>query len=540
MQIKSSILFTLIVFIASVSLHAQQKDNLFINSGDLISQGTKLQDEGKNSEAIRLYQQIPRSDTGYADALYWLSYTCSADSQHAAAIDYAFEGMRLFPHLKKKYIPVAATVYEKMGKPADAVSLYSSAIVENPHSASLYLDRGITHYRAKNMVAASKDIEMSLLIDPYYSPAHFFRGTLYAAEGKLVPAVLAFKTYLLIDPGGKYYRAVINTLSAIARVTDEITDILSKNPGAGKDNFGPVQEIVVSKIALDKQYQLKAALEDVIVRQLQVIDEQLKYVEEDKSFAMQYYVPLYKKLFSEGNFEPMIFTLFSGLELEKVTAWNKNNKKKSENFINSAVEYLNLIRSTRELHKNKRDATAVYYTFEEGECSGKGILTNKAKSLYTGDWEFYHTNGQPKASGRFNESEEKTGVWQYFYETGKIKEKSNYLNGKVNGLLEAWYENGNRWLVQHYADGELDGTQTSYYYNDNVDIINNYKKGKKEGSQKEYNSKGYLYYSTNYTADKENGRVITFFEGGQVKEEYSIINGKKEGAYINYFEKWQN
>ncbi len=536
MQNKAGILLLFFLVFTSVSLHAQYNDNLFINSGDLIRQGAKLHEEGKYGEAIRLYKQIPRSDTNYADALYELGYSCSADSQYTSAVNYTLEGMRLFPHLKQKYTLVAANALDNTGKSADAIALYNSAVAGNPNAAILYFNRGITYYNLKDKEAARNDFEKCLLTDPYYSSAHYFRGVLYLEEAKLVPAVLAFKTYLLVAPDGKYKNKVITLLSSIARVTDEITGILSKNQQAGRDNFSPVQEILLSKIALDKQYQLKAALEDVIVRQLQVIDEQLRYIAADKSFAMQYYVPLYEKIFSENNFEPMIFTIFSGLELEKVTAWNKSNKKKSDNFITSAVEYLSLIRSTREPDKNKRTASTTYYLFEEGEFTGKGILTDKSKSLYTGSWNFYHLNGQVKARGRFNEAEEKQGEWQYFYETGKIKEKTNYINGKVNGLSEAWYENGNRWLVQHYADDELEGSQASYYYNGNMHILNNYKKGKKEGSQKEYNSKGYVYYTTSYSDDKENGQVITYFEGGQVKEEFAYQNDKKEGTYKSYFE----
>ena len=517
-----------------------QTNNPLINSGDIIKRADALSDDGKYKDAIDLYKQISRSDSNYVDALYELSSSCYSDSEMEASYKYAKMGADLFPERFTKFVMQEANALDAMKKPEEAVVLYDQVLAKDPQSAITYFNKSISLIAQQKEEEAKVCLEKCLLINPYYKSAHYFLGKIFLKEGKLIPAMLAFKTYMLVAPSGKYAVATVGLMSDIAKVTDDVTEY-DKNKVAGKDDdFDFLQQILISKVALDREYKLKAALEDPIVRQIQVVDEKLQYNKNDKGFCMQFYVPLYQQIFADGNFEPMIFTMFSGLNIKSVGEWNKKHKKQVDPFVSNAADYLNKIRSTRILNAVERKAAADNYLYAEGEYVGKGAYTKDKDGNYqlSGDWLFYYDNGALKTKGAFNSDYKKEGPWVFYYDNGELKEKVNYKNGDQVGLAEGWWDNGNRWYNETFVDNKTDGVQTLYYFNDNVNSITTYKADKKNGPEKSYNSDGELTYTTNYTDDEEDGAAKSFYgPSGIIKDEVTYKAGKAQGTYKSFTEK---
>jgi antitoxin component YwqK of YwqJK toxin-antitoxin module len=48
-------------------------------------------------------------------------------------------------------------------------------------------------------------------------------------------------------------------------------------------------------------------------------------------------------------------------------------------------------------------------------------------------------NPNIKFVGSFDENNQKTGYWEYYYSNGKIRKKGNYLNGLEEGYWEIYY-----------------------------------------------------------------------------------------------------
>lgn len=524
----------LLVFIFSATA---QQNNPLVNSGELLQKGNDLHDKKQYKEAIALYKQINRSDTNYSSALYELSMSCEADSQFQAAHEFAMQGLKLFPEQFPKFSMQAANALDEMGKREEAIKMYDEALKKDPQSFLLYFNKGVTQWQMEKYAEAKLNFQQCLLINPYYPSAHYFLGSIYMRQGNLVPAMLAYKTYLLVAPSGKYMNNCVNNLSAIAKVSDDILDYVKTKKSGGEDNFDLLQQILLSKIALDQQYKLKAALEDKIVRQIQVVDEKLEYHANDKGFAMQFYVPLYSKLFKEDNFEPLIFSMFSGLGIKDVDSWLKKNKKTTDAFVDKAVEYLNDIKYTRILNEPDRKNATVKYYYENGVYLGKGAYQKNGTEInMTGYWEFYHAgNGLVKAKGNFNSAYEKDGEWTYYYNTGVVKEKAVYTNGKLNGLLEGWFTNGNKWYTDTYVDGKLNGLSTGYFYNGLLRKKTMYKDDKKNGEEKGYTSTGYLSYIGNFADDEQDGLLTYYFANGNKQDEVKYTKGKAEGTYKSYY-----
>ena len=513
-----------------------QQNNPLINSGELLKKGEALHDEGKYKEAIEQYKKISRSDTNYFSALYELSLSCYSDSQMNKALEYAKEGLRLVPQDFAKYSMLAANALDDMKKPEDALVVYDSALSKDPQSAILYFNKGVTLFQLKRMDEAKLVLQQGLLINPFHPSSHYFLGNIYLQQGNPVAAMLAYNTYLLLAPNGRYLSKIITLLSSITKVSDDVLEYVKTKKNTTEDNFNFVQQILLSKVALDKKYKLQADLEDNIVRQIQVVDEKLEYKRNDKGFAMQFYVPLYTKIFSEGNFEAMIFTMFSSLKLEKVESWNKKHKKESSEFATMAANYLNEIKSSRVLIEPDRKVAKIMYLYQNGDFIGSGELANNENKNLSGSWKFYYSNGLISSKGRFNEKEEKEGEWTYYYDNGITKEKLNFKENVKIGLAEGWYTNGNKWYTETYVDGKLAGLQTLYFYNGKLKQVVNYKDDKKEGVQKAYKYQGNLVSEAAFANDVQEGITIFYYPGGAKEDEVGYKNNKAEGPYKSYYE----
>ncbi len=91
-----SFFFCFILLSISIFVNAQQ-NNPLVNSGELIERGVKLHDEEKYKDAIKLYAQVPKSDTNYHLALHEIILSHYADSNYNACIPLINEGIKYFP-----------------------------------------------------------------------------------------------------------------------------------------------------------------------------------------------------------------------------------------------------------------------------------------------------------------------------------------------------------------------------------------------------------------------------------------------------------
>jgi antitoxin component YwqK of YwqJK toxin-antitoxin module len=235
--------------------------------------------------------------------------------------------------------------------------------------------------------------------------------------------------------------------------------MLDKRIAEPSDNFRLVEQIVLSKIALDKNYKIIIDLDDNISRQMQVMFEKLVFDESDPDYYMQYYVPLFKKIFADKKFEYFVNYIFSGVNLPAIQDFNKKKKKDIEALKTDLVEYFNLLRATRELRYVKRNYNGPCYQFSEGKLYGKGII--KGKDILTGPWTFYYSFGNKKAEGLFNDKGEKEGAFSYYYFNGQLKGQEIYRNGKQEGAETYYSDQGAVTSRTTYKNGQPDGLHTT-------------------------------------------------------------------------------
>ena len=70
------------------------------------------------------------------------------------------------------------------------------------------------------------------------------------------------------------------------------------------------------------------------------------------------------------------------------------------------------------------------------------------------------------------------GLWERYYDNGKLAYKKNYKDGKLHGLWERYYDNGQLWFKENYKNGKEDGLYERYYKNGQLGYKENWKDGK--------------------------------------------------------------
>lgn len=523
----------------SVTASAQTTNEL-IKSEEIIDQGFKLYEENKNKEALALFNKVSPSDTNYVWSLYAKTIACRSDSQFVQALAYCKEGLELKtererePQLYAEY----GNLLDITGKREQALKLLDSAINIYPAYTNLYLNKATIFIRADKYNEAEKVLQQAVMMSPYSADAHYKLALAAINRGKLVPAYLAFTTSLIMGPEGNYHKSATSILSTIANNRDEITDLMNKRTEEPGDNFKLIEQIVVSKIALDKNYKTLIKLDDPISRQLQVMLEKLEYDADDKDFYMQYYVPFFKKMFTEGKLEPMVNYAFSAADVAAIKSYLKSNKKEVEAFTVDAANYFSLIRSTRQLTPSlrKMDANSFYYS--NNVLYGKGESPDNGTTL-TGPWIFYFGAGNLKSKGSFTSAGKKTGKWQYYYYNGQLKAEEIYKDGKQEDKETYYYDNGVKSGEGFYSNGEIEGEYKNYYYCGALKEANHYKSGKLNGEHHLYYKSGKLQESQLYTDDKRDGQFKAYHENGQLQREVFYVKGIATGPFRSYYDNGQ-
>jgi len=133
---------------------------------------------------------------------------------------------------------------------------------------------------------------------------------------------------------------------------------------------------------------------------------------------------------------------------------------------------------------------------------------------------------------------DKEGLYQSFYESGQLRSKGNYLNGKLEGEFTVFHENGRIKRKGFYASGEYSGRIREYFENGSKKVIANYRYGKLDAKKLIFDKKGRLveksyYFEGMLFGDCERYRFLE--DGSSVKETGKFEYGKKHGEF-KFFE----
>jgi antitoxin component YwqK of YwqJK toxin-antitoxin module len=503
-----------------------------VDSKKIIIKGVEYHDSEKYQDAINEFKKVNKNDTNFVLACLELANSYIANGQDSLAIHVCDQASILPSSFAPSILLYKANALDNMKKSDEAAKLYEEGIKKYPLNNSFYYELGVLKYRQEKYKEAHDLFTRSIKCNPYHPASHHQMANLALKQGKLIPAVLAWQFYLLVDNSSDRAKSIIGELEKIAKNEYEFKDVIKVEGLSEQDDFSELEALVRSKVALSNKYKSKLNVNFNITKQLQLIFEKITADKSDKGFYMSFYAPIYEAIQKKDYFEAYAYNILAGVNNEDVNAWMKKHKDDSEKFSLWFVNYMGENVSTYETTINGKKVVARHW-YQNNKIQAVG--NQNAQGGNTGYWNFYYSNGILRSEGAFNDQNKRDGVWKFYYKSGIIKDLENYQNGSVEGIVEEYYSNGSIQTQKNYVASQLSGLQSVYYPTGGKETTYEYKAGKQEGKETNYYRNGKLKYEILMTNGKYEGPLIQYYNNGHIMEKSTFKDNNRTGKYERYY-----
>jgi antitoxin component YwqK of YwqJK toxin-antitoxin module len=571
-----------IAFLCFISpTNAQTVPQRSPDSRDVLLKGIEFYDKGEYKEAASLFGSIHRNDTSYMLSLYEKALALQQDSLYEEALA-NIELALIQEHYESNHdqLLLKANILDDMGKPEEALRLYDSILKHYPGSSFARSQKVTTLYRMKLYDEAellARECVLMNYLNPLY---HYKLGYITWQQGKIIPSMMAMMMAQIVHPSHNNASNVISYLSSICNAKDETVAIAQQRTADYPDNFSRLEQIIFSKIAFDKSYNPKFNLDDNIFKQINVMLEKLEFDENSDDPYMQLYAPFFKQVHADKKAEVMLNHAFSGLKIDAIDTYMRKNKSAANAFKETALQYVEKVRSTRVVSYAARLKAETFYHFDGGRFIAEGKMVGEKAEGY---WKFYFEKGQLRAEGK-QVDDNREGTWRYYYENGQLQSveefkknlsdgsvtvyypggalkktmtykddkiegvvlyynlhkvvvtKEEYLNGELHGQIKSYYNDGRLKSEVVYKNGKLDGPYTNYYNNQTIKEKGVYVDGEANGNFSEFYSDGKIKVEYSYQQGKTNGIWKYYHRNGKLNYQLTMTDKGAEGEVIHYDE----
>lgn len=517
------------------NLRAQQNVEL-VNSGAIMLTANLYNSLGRYSKAAAELVKVGRNDTNYAEVLRDLAYTYSSDDEDSLCLLTAQKGLALESDFKADFYTYMGIALKALEKYDTAIKTFDEGIRLYPYKYALHYQKGMTYYKMKKYPEAEICFEKSIELNPYNAYAHFQLGKCCAEQGRVVPAILSWQYFLMMENNTERAQKVVSYLEDLYTGENQADpDFQLSMHEAGDDCFSDIQQVIDSKAAFSPSYKNKTIIDLKMVKMFQNVLEKLHYDANTGNFWMENYVPFFVELQKKGYFaayESQTLFAVSG-DNPTVSKSVKKNKKKIHEFAVWAGKYID----THTNHPAKADFGAnqeLQVTFYDNHMIN-GIGANNAAGLEDGTWEyFYGRSGKLLSKGSYA-SGLRTGEWIWYYENGKVRERTHFKNGLRDGSSEQFYSNGLPSFTCAYENGMVEGEYTAYDISGYKTQVANMLHNKLSGLATAYYENGTKKAELNYADGKLNGEFILYTIDGKVSKRMNYLNDMLNGNFKEYY-----
>lgn len=148
----------------------------------------------------------------------------------------------------------------------------------------------------------------------------------------------------------------------------------------------------------------------------------------------------------------------------------------------------------------------------------------------TGEQIFYYESGAVLSRGEFLDGKE-NDLWKYFYESGKKQVIASYVEGVEEGVWEWYYESGVLMRSGKYKNGLYDGVWLNYNEEGVLLDSSNYAIGRLDGEYKSFYANGKLSQIGKYSRDRQIDDWMVFYDNGNLNAIGSFNNGELTGLW---------
>jgi len=331
----------LITFIATVLLMmpaALVSAQASQTAKDLVDQGVALNDAGKYTEAVEKYTEALKANPNDLHADYEMAYTLYSEGKGLDAIPF-LEKITQSNDSKYESYELLGSIYDDNNQSDKAIDCYKKGIADNPKFERLYFNLGITYSR-EHKYAEAEDVDtIAIKLDPKHASVQREYGLVAYHLGKKAISVMAFCSFLLLEPNTDrsvtvyaYLNNIFknenaqNTISiALDKDTQGISALSSANMSV---NFAAGARAALGKKNADSVVNLEFALKMIFEATGKAYTKPAVKTDFDKAF----YIDFFYKLAESGNMPAFTRLISLTAYKDENLAWFNENKKQLDDL----------------------------------------------------------------------------------------------------------------------------------------------------------------------------------------------------------------
>ncbi|MFN5182711.1 MAG: toxin-antitoxin system YwqK family antitoxin [Bacteroidota bacterium] len=170
--------------------------------------------------------------------------------------------------------------------------------------------------------------------------------------------------------------------------------------------------------------------------------------------------------------------------------------------------------------------------YQTGELKGKGQYFNGKK---TGYWKYWYPSGKEEQSGKFDKNGNQIDNWKWYYENGNVLRDENFIAGKRNGFFSDYLEDGKIIESGEYVEDQKEGFWI--YQMGNYIEKGNYLQGERDSVWNAWwSTTGKLRYKGSWLSGSAEGKHMWYYENGKKMVEGFFMGGSKNGNWYFFNE----
>ncbi|MDO7844934.1 tetratricopeptide repeat protein [Hymenobacter sp. M29] len=516
---------------------SQQTPTAWPKPGQLIKEGVALHDKEDYAGAIAKYRAVTPGDSSYATAQSELALSLSAAGKHEDAVAAARRAIALQPFEPQTYNTLASA-QEELKQLDAARATYQQGLRLFPYSQSLYYNLGVMEFGQHDRVApALANLEHSIELRPLHPNSHRLLGSLAAEQGQTSHALISWLTFLALADDGTTSHSILVNAERLSKGEPTVRDQDKEKPLAPNDAFAELDQLLESKIALQKSYESKVKFPAAVVKQTQLLVEKFPVDGPATDFWIRAYGPMVKALREGDNLTTFTYLILQSADDKKATQWVKSNKSKVEAMLKTVLEPLMNLRGQQQVVGGPAGQRLKGW-FSDGKPEGLGAGRNeKDKFIHeAGEWISLSNQGSIDAVGRYNAAGERIGLWKVLRPDGTVEKTFLYNDkGEREGLAHEFHANGQPSLDIPYRADKVEGTLKAYNECGARIGSRTFKAGNLDGPYATYYDTGQLHLRATLHDDKVDGLEEGFYPDGTPEYTTMLVKGVKQGPFFTYY-----
>lgn len=335
MKTNHFLLFLILIFISSNSLHTQPINN--DKARELYKKAIKLvDDEQKYDEAIEVYKEAEKYDPETIVFPYEIAFTYYLKKDYKKAIEIAnplLEREDVFSEIYR----LVGNAYDMCGKKEKAIEAYKKGLEKFPDAGKLYHELGIVEMNRGNPSKAVQYYEKGVSVNPKYPSNYYELTKIYCKTTEKIWGVIYGEIFMHIEPDTKRTQEISKLLYETYYFALDVADARHKQVSFTK-NIVTNQKVESLPFTINFEMNMALCIIDVNKINIKSLNKiRTRFIKKwfERGLDKEYPVALFdwqRDAVKKGYFKSYNYWLFNRGAESEFDKWYDNNKDDFKSF----------------------------------------------------------------------------------------------------------------------------------------------------------------------------------------------------------------